>query len=264
MPSPPPPPHPRWIFVVVCFLIVLFVVGTMIVVIFSLETPIQHKSQVDVVLFQDADPIRSQRTPFQIKSIHEHMPWVHRIFVVSLLTSIQREDTTLKATFIPFSGTREEAFLHQHVLEQLGETVMFLSDQTIPMRAVKPSYFYSGRYLRLFNVFREQSEMNVLAPYYELPTMPVGCIPRELLQSTNTTWQHVVFRLVTEERVVIFPSLNRDILLSGDDHKNAQQQLKMLTATPPFFATFHINRELRPEYQESANRWINQYLDLIH
>lgn len=260
---PVPTTRPRWIFVLVCFLIILFAVGTMVVVIISLEPPVQYKSQVDVVLFQDADPIRSKRTPFQIRSVHEHMPWVHRVFVASALTTTSREDTALKATFVPFSGTREEAFLTPTVLNELSETVMFLSDQTIPMRAVKQSYLYSGRYLRLFNVFREQSEVNVLEPYYELPTMPVGCIPRDLLQSTNANWQHVVFRLVTEERVVIFPSLNRDVLLSGDDHKNAEGQLKMLTASPPYFATFHIHRDLKPEYQESANQWINQYLELM-
>jgi hypothetical protein len=149
-------------------------------------------------------------------------------------------DDVLGATFIPFSGTLSEAFEYMPSIPEIQNHAIFLSDMTIPFRQVQKSYFFMNGAPRIFNIFREQSEVDFFSDYLELPTMPTLVTDLQKLKEAQG-WKDLVFREVTEERVVLKSDMNRDIFIVSSIPDNTQDQFANLIKSKPLFITFHVS-----------------------
>lgn len=242
-----------WIFVVA---LLLFVVATIVIVIVAIEqTSENYPDDIDVVLYiRPNEPLRMSRYIAQSKSIQRYMEWVRNIYV---LTPNPIVDTSLGVTFVNFTGTLPEAFEFMPQIEGIAEDAIFFSDQTLPFRTIKKSFLFSGNQPRMFNIFREQSEVNFFVDYLE-PTMPTLVTDLIKLKEDPQTWQDLVFRVVTEERVTLRSDINRDIFIVSNMPENAQKQFDKLINNRPLFATFHIG-PANPD-NDVSNNLINTFL----
>lgn len=227
-----------WIIVALCF---SFAVVIVVIVVISLEyTPDDWPDDVDVVLYQSPETSRMTRYVPQSKAVWKFMSWVRRVFVLSEFAS-PGYDQTLGVHFVRFTGSNSQGFEYMPDIPEIADHAIYLSDMTVPFRPVKKNYMFYQSRPRMFNVFREQSEVNFFASYLELPTMPVLCTNLVKLKEPPQTWQDLVFREVTEERLVNREDMNRDIFVVSTMPANVQTQFDKLVSVPPIFATFHIN-----------------------
>lgn len=246
----------KWVWIFVAALL-LFVVATIVIVIVAIEqTSETYPEVIDVVLYiRPNDPLRMSRYIAQAKSVQLYMDWVRNIYVLSPNDAIST--SLLGVTFVRFSGTLAEAFEFMPNIEGIAEDAVFLSDQTFPFRSVKKSFLFSGNQPRMFNIFREQSEVNFFSDYLE-PTMPTLVTDLVKLREDPQTWQDLVFRVVTEERVTLRSDINRDIFIVSNMTSNAQKQFDKLTKHRPLFATFHIG-PANPD-NDVSNNLLNAFL----
>jgi len=200
-----------------------------------------------VVLYENTDPSRMSRHISQAKAVHKYMGWVKTIYVLSSTQS--GEDAALGVTFVSFTGTMIQAFEFMPDIVGISDNAIFLSDMTIPFRNVEKGFMFYDSRPRMFNIFREQSEVNFFQNYFEAPvngisgedTMPTLVTDLVKLKEEPQTWQDLVFREVTEERVTLRDDLNRDIFVVSTMLPNAEKQFDKLTNNRPLFATFHVS-----------------------
>lgn len=245
-----------WLGVVI-FLILGFLAGVITLLILSLQySSHSHTGDIDVVLYQHSDDTRSQRTLPQIHAVLQNMPWINNIFV---LTS-QDPDPAVAAlaTYVSFAGNHEDAFEYMPDIPGVAANTIFLDDRTFPFRPTKSSYMYSQDNPRMFNVFREQSEVIFFQQYVELPTLPTLVVDLAKLKEHPQTWRDLVFREVTEERITLKADMNRDVFVLSTMVNNAASQFTQLDDNPPVFATFHVP-DTDPNVT-AANQQLNTYL----
>lgn len=243
-----------WVFVVLCLLLCA---GTVVVIVLAFEEHESIPEDIDVVLVTSTDPNRNQRYLYQAKAVVQYMPWVRRIFVLN--ENQQGFDPALGVWFVSFVGPLDQAFEFMPVIPGIAGHALFLSDMTFPWRAVPKSYLFSCSTPRLFNVFRDAAEETFFSYALELPTMP--CLVTDLNRlRASTSWQELVFREVTEERVVLNRGMNRDLMLMGSNTPNITLQLRALQNDPPVFATFHINPQQPVTDLAQANQTLSQFL----
>lgn len=245
-----------WLGIVI-FLILGFLAGVITLLVLSLQySSHTDVGDIDVVLYQNNDDTRSQRTLPQIHAILQNMPWVNNIFV---LTSREPDPAiTSLATHVAFTGNHEEAFEYMPDIPGIAAHTIFLDDRTFPFRTTKTSYMYSQDNPRIFNVFREQSEVIFFQQYVELPTLPTLVVDLAKLKEHPQTWRDLVFREVTEERIALKADMNRDVFVLSTMANNATSQFTQLDNNPPLFATFHVP-DTDPNVA-AANKQLNAYL----
>lgn len=247
----------RWTRIIVVLCLAL-AVATVVVVVIALEPSSSAvPADVDVVLYQVPETARMSRYVSQSRAVWKYMPWVRRIFVLSQYAT-PGWDPVFSLQVVAFTGSESAAFEFMPSIPEIAAHAIFLSDRTVPFRAVKKSYLFYQSRPRIFNVFREQSEVNFLEQYFELPTLPTLVTELQKLNEEPRTWQHLVFREMTEERVVLREDLNRDVFVVGGALANVQKQLDKLVSAPPVFATFHIHPD-DPQAVE-ANQAIASFL----
>lgn len=230
----------RWTWIIVA-LCLAFAIVTVVIVVIALEpSSTDVPEELDVVLYQSPQPSRLVRYVPQSKAVWKHMPWVRKIFVLSQYAN-PGWDPVLNVQVVPFTGTETEAFEFMPLVPEIASHALFLSDRTLPFRAVKKSYLFYQTRPRMFNVFRDQAEVNFLASYLELPTLPVLATDLSKLNEVPRTWQDLVFREMTEERVVSREDMNRDVFVASTLLSNSQKQFDKLVSAPPLFATFHLH-----------------------
>jgi hypothetical protein len=243
-----------WIFVV---LLLLFLVATIVIVIIAIEENNESlPEQIDVVLYErPGQPLRLARHLTQITAIQKYMNWINHIYILSpTQTGVNDE---LNVTFVPFTGTLSEAFEYMPDIPGIVDHSIFLSDQTYPFRDVKKSYMFSESQPRIFNIFREQSEVIFFATYLE-ETMPTLVTDLVKLREPPQTWTDLVFREVTEERIILRNDINRDIFVVSTMPENAQKQFEILQSSRPLFATFHISSA--DPNPDTSNNILNEFL----
>ena len=247
----------RWIWLFL-FLIVLFALATIIIIIVAMEQTKQNlPKNIDVVIYERPnDPNRLSRHIWQARAVHKYMNWIRRVFVLS--STQTGEDEILKVTFVPFSGTLTEAFEFMPDIPDISKNAIFLSDMTFPFREVRKEFMFFDSNPRMFNIFREQSEVNFFTSYLELPTMPTLVTDLVKLKEPPQTWTDLVFREVTEERVTLRSELNRDVFVVSSMVTNAEKQFNKLTENSPLFATFHVS-PTDPD-PDTSNRLLNTFL----
>ena len=228
-----------WIFVA---LILAFASASIVIIVLALESSGSClPDTIDVVIYQSNNAARMSRYIAQVKAVHKYMTWVNRVFILSANMSTM-EDTVLNASVIHFPGaSASEAFEFMPDIPGISAHAIFLSDMTMPFRDVSKTFMFYQDRPRIFNIFREQSEVNFFANYLELPTMPVLATDLHKLKEPPQTWTDLVFRMVTEERIVNREDMNRDIYVVSTMANNVQLQFDKLLSSPPLFATFHIN-----------------------
>ncbi len=248
-----------WIFVT---LICAFAVGTVTVVVLALEGTHTIPEDCDVVLYEkqiNGTPVeeRVARHIAQIHAVKKHMEWIKKIHVLS--SAKNGYDELLGATFVPFQGDVSEAFVHMPKIPGISSHAIFLSDQTLPLRKISPKYFFSVSGPRMFNVFRDKSEEDFFFNYLELPTMPCLFTNMKTL-STCQTWMDLVYREITEEKVVLYNNLHRDIVLVGSIPENGSTQINRLRDSTPHFVTFHVNDQQPQVHQQVAHQLVSDFL----
>lgn len=248
-----------WVFSI---LIILFGVGSIVFIVLSLQPVGDVPDEVCIVLYEyqiNGIPVveRSTRHLAQIHAVQKYMTWVSKIFILS--ADKNGMDDTLKATFVPFTGSAAEAFQYMPQIPGITSHAIFLDDRTIPLREVKKAYFYSMTAPRMFNIFHEQSELNFFANYLELPTLP--CLVTDLEKvKLASDWQSLMFREISEEKIVLFNNMNMDVMILGNLVDNATNQFNIILKKPPLFITFHVNPNQTPENQTAANNIIANFL----
>jgi len=243
-----------WIFV---GLTLCFVVGTIVIVVLSLEqTNTSVPEKIDVVLYErPAIASRMSRHIFQARAVQQYMSWVNNIYVLS--ANQTGYDDILNVTFVPFQGSLSEAFEYMPTIPNILSHAIFLSDMTLPLRIIYKNYFFANGAPRIFNIFREQSEVDFFARYLELPTMPTLATDLEKLREAQN-WRDLVFREVTEERVVLRGDMNRDVLVVSNMPDNTEDQFTKLTQYRPLFVTFHVSPE--DTDPDTCNNLISDFL----
>ena len=258
-------PHSNLWMWVVCILILCFAAGTIFIIIIGLDPQITHPEEVDVVLYEyQSSPgvtvtSRLPRHLAQIHGVRKYMSWVRKIYVLSAVQD--GFDESLGVTFVQFSGDLPSAFAYMPQIPEIAEHAIFLGDMTFPCRIVSKSFFYSVSGPRVFNIFRDQSEVDFFQSYLELPTMPVAVLSLKEM-GHSPSWQDTVFSEVTEEKIVLYNEMNRDVMINGAMTANAQKQFKILTKYPPVFVTFHVNAN--QVERETANALIVSYLETAY
>lgn len=246
----------KWIWIFVALTLV-FVAGTIVVVILSLEqTRASVPEKIDVVIYeQPTVASRMSRHIYQARAVQQYMQWTNNIYVLS--STQDGYDDILRVTFIPFNGTLSEAFEYMPQIPNIMNHAIFLSDMTLPFRVVHKNYFFSNGYPRIFNIFREQSEVDFFTDYLELPTMPILATDIAKLRESGN-WQSLVFREVTEERVVLRGDMQRDIFIVSSMPDNTQDQFDQLLENRPLFVTFHVSpKDVDPD---TSNNLIADFL----
>lgn len=255
--QPPTVVAERWTRVMLVMCLAL-AAATVVVVVIALEpSASQMPAEVDVVLYQSPQTARMVRYVPQSKAVWKYLPWVRRVFVLSQY-ALPGWDPSLQVHVVPFIGTVSEAFEFMPSIPEVATHALFLSDMTVPFRPVKKSYLFYQDRPRVFNLFRDQAEVNFLAGYLELPTLPVLATDLHKLQEPPRTWHDLVFRELTEERMVLREDMNRDVFVVGQMLSNVQKQFDKLVSVPPLFATFHIH----PQDTDAvtANQTLTQFL----
>lgn len=252
-----------WIWIFILFLL-LFLVGSIVIVIIAIEEGGQTlPEKIDVVLFirpGSSTPLtlRAARYKTQARAVQKYMPWVNKIWVLSP-THASGEDADLGVTYVNVNkDTVAGAFEYMPSITDIAEYAIFLSDQTYPFRPVKKSFLFFDSRPRMFNIFREQSEVNLLQEYLE-DTMPTLVTEIKKLNKDPKTWQKLVFREITSNRVVLRNDMNRDILMDGGMTDNLEDQFTQLTNNRPLFATFHSG--IADTAPTTSNTLLNSFLD---
>lgn len=246
-----------WVFL---FLIVAFLGGIVAVVIVAVEEfHAELPEHIDVVLYERPnEPLRQSRHLAQIRLVQQHMPWVHQVFVLSPTRS--GPDPESQVIYVHFSGTLDEAFEYMADIPNVSNYALFLSDQTMPFREVKKTFLFNGTVPRMFNIFREESEVQFFAPYLET-TLPCLATNMVKLKEPPQSWRDLVFREVTEERLTLRNDLNRDIMVVSSMAQNAHAQFQHLVDVPPLFATFHVGpSDPDPNY---SYQLLNEFLETV-
>ena len=237
-----------WIFVV---LILALITGTIVIVIFA--THEKHESlpdKIDVVLY-DRGRGRSDQ---QVIACRQNITFVNNIYILS--STITEKSTVQNVTYLPFSGSISSCLEFIPKIPGIAEHAMFLSDQTFPFRKITKKYMFYGQRPRLFNIFRDQSEVNFFTAWLE-ETMPTFVMSVSLLRD-STDWKTFIFKEVTSERTALRHDMNRDIFITSALSANSAKQLSILDSVSPIFATFHIS-ETDPN-QTEANAQLTKYL----
>jgi hypothetical protein len=248
-----------WVFSI---LIILFGVGSIVFIVLSLQPVGDVPDEVCIVLYEyqiNGVPVieRSSRHLAQIHAVQKYMSWISKIFVLSADKS--GPDEVLKATFVPFTGTAEEAFQYMPSIPDITSHAIFFDDRTLPLREVKKAYFYSMKAPRMFNIFHEQSELDFFINYLELPTLP--CLVTDLEKvKVSPDWRSLIFREISEEKIVLFNNMNVDVMIVGNLITNATNQFNIILKKPPLFITFHVNGNQSAENLTSANNIIANFL----
>lgn len=240
----------RWIWIIGA-LCLAFAVVTIVIIVIALEPSSSGiPSEIDIVLYQS--PSRPSRYIPQSKAVHRYMGWARNVYVLSS-TLNPGWDPTLNIEVVPFVGSASQAFEYMPLITGIASHSIFLSDMTVPFRDVKKTYMFYQTRPRIFNIFRDQAEVNFLSRYLELPTMPVLSTDLEKLNDPPRTWQDLVFREITEERIVMREDMNRDVFVVSSMLQNVEKQFEKLVSTPPLFATFHVNPDNDPNPTLSNN-----------
>ena len=229
-----------WVFLV---LIVLLLSGTVVVFILaSQRASAALPDEVDVVLHVRPDnPTRAARHIYQARAVRKHMPWVRQVFVLSPNEPEVR--ATEFYTYVPFSGTGDEAYNFMPDIAGIANHAMFLADQTLPWRYVSKSFLFIQGQPRLFNYFRDTAEASFFQDYLET-TWPALVADLPKLKEEPRTWQNLVFREVTEEQLVLRNDMNRDVFVVSSMATNSQLQFDALQAHAPLFATFQDRKSV--------------------
>jgi len=253
-----------WIF---CILILVFGVGSIVFIVLGLQETSTQSGTVDVVLFEYQSPSgtvttsRMTRHIAQANAVRKNMEWVNKIFVLS--ATQKGDDNILGVTFVTFSGNNEEAFMYMPKIPGIADYAVYLSDTTLPLRKIQKSYMFSFSNSRMFNVFRDHSDIDFFTPFMELPTMPVMVTQMTTL-ARSKTWKDLIFKEVTEENVVLHNAMNRDIMIRGNSQENAQSQFNSIKKTPPLFITIHVNESQSDSEKEQAHNLVTHFLkDLV-
>jgi len=267
----------QWWFWIFCLFIILFSVGTIVVIALALQDSGVVTSDIDVVLYSYQLPAQSTLTTTaaattaaavarepryvaQIHAVRKYMPWVNNIFVLRPTSSTSTTTETSGATLVPFDGTDVQAFAHMPHIPTISDYAIFMGDYTFPLRTIKRSYLSTQGKRRMFNVFREQSEMEFFKDYLESSsTMPCLVTDLQLLKSSQS-WTDMIFQEITEEKVVLSNDMNRDMMISGRMPTNIATQLQLVSAAQPHFVTFHVNNNQTPAEIQSAHSMIHQFL----
>ncbi len=271
----------QWWFWIFCLFIILFSVGTIVIIALALQDSGLVDSDIDVVLYSYQPPTqttaqttalttsqkaaavaREPRHVAQIHAVRKYMPWVKNIFVLrpSSTTTTTADIETNGATLVPFVGTDDEAFAYMPHIPTISNYAMFLGDYTFPLRTIKKSYLFTQGKRRMFNVFREQSEMEFFKDYLESSnTMPCLVTDLQLLKSSQS-WTDMIFREITEEKVVLSNDMNRDMMISGRMPTNIETQLQLVSNSQPHFVTFHVNNNQASSEIQSAHSMVHQFL----
>ncbi len=243
-----------WVFI---FFIVLFAAATVTIVIIAVEqTNSSLPEKIDVVIYRppSGEASRLERYKHQARAVRENMNWVNQVFVLSA-SPVEGSDFE----HVPFEGTHEEAFEFMPSVPNVQQYAVFLGDRTIPVSGIKKGYLFHLDRPRIANIFRNQSEVNLFEQYLELPTMPLFVADMNKLAEEPRTWTDLVFREVTEERIVLRSDMNRDVFVISTMLANANKQFDNLETLPPLFATFHVptaNNDLKV-----ANDRLLEYLE---
>jgi len=253
-----------WVWLFVFFALACTVGIIVIIVIATEETTADVPDDIDIVIYQRpaslADTSRQARYVYQARSVARLVKWRRNTYI--LLESgpdTPTRDEELDATLIKFSGTQAEAFQYMVNIPGIAEQAIFLGDQTFPLTNVKKQYMFYGSVPRMFNIFRDQSEVNFFAQYIE-ETMPTLVTDLDKLREAPGTWSSLVFREVTEEHVVLRQDMNRDVFIASSMVSNAQAQLALLTSSKPLFVTFHVGTA--DTNAAAANAMITSFLDV--
>lgn len=240
----------RWMWGIGAVCITLAIV-TIVVIVIALEPSNNDiPESIDVVLYQSTEPVRSTRYIPQSKAVRKFLTWARNVYVLSSLAN-PGWDPVLNVEIVPFSGSALQGFEYMPNIPGISTHAIFLSDMTFPFRDVPKSYLFYQSRPRMFNIFRDQAEVYFLSKYLELPTMPVlvtdlekfSETTRVLNKSSTNTWQDLVFREITEERVMLREDMNRDVFVVSTLPDNAKIQFEKLKANPSLFATFHVNSQ---------------------
>lgn len=261
----------QWWFWIFGFLMLACLVGIVVVITLALQTTSDDGRDIDVVLYQYpvgnetnsttnnsavAMPAITARTPrlvAQVYAVRLFMPWVRNVYVLG-----SKDDQTEGATFVSFAGTPEEAFAYMPNIPGVAPWAIFLSDYALPLRPVKRSYWFTQGKRRMFNVFRDETEVAFFRGDLEDMTLPCLVTDLALLKSSQN-WHDMVFREVTEEKVVLCNDMNRDVMIAGRLRDNMNIQLQLLADDPPYFATFHVSKNQTPADAQIAHEGILKF-----
>ena len=245
----------RWNLIILV-LVVGLIAGIIVIVVLALEnTSSTIPEQVDVVLYQSTDPDRSARYVSQSKAVRKHMTWIRNIYLLSS-TLPDTDNKDLRITVVNFKGSSYvDAFQYMPSIPGIAEHAIFLSDMSYPFREIRKNYMFFQNRPRIFNLLRDKAEEQFLSEYFELPTMPILVASLEKLK--DASWTQLVFKEITEERVVLREEMNRDVFVVNAMLSNAKSQFDKLLSSPPLFATFHISSQPK-ESNELLNVFVNK------
>jgi hypothetical protein len=241
----------RWAWVFAC-LITALSVGAVVIVMTALETPESFPKEIDVVMLEASSgpTARQARVPWHIKAVQKHMKWVRNIHV---LCSSPPANSTVdeQVKYTAFSGSASDAFQFMSAIPGIADHAIFLDDRTVPMRDVRLTYLYSGQSPRVFNVFRDYAEEDFFQPAIELPTLPCMVVTLSRLKEVGS-WSEYVRQELIEESLVMYPGMNRDVMIRGDNPRTAAHQLKRLASSRPLFVTWHVSAVSQSEDSQTT------------
>lgn len=263
-----------WVFALLFF---AFFIGIIVIMIVAIENSKQDlPDNIDVVLFQDSDTIRSKRTEYLAKAMDKYMGFAKNVFVLSSTTPAGRNDA-LGVTFVKFTPDPDATFSVNLVkafesipnIPNISDHAIFLTDQTVPFQKVYKTYLFYDNHPRLFNFFRNASVKRFFENYFEnsendstfsidfskgYDTIPAFVFQVDVLKTVKTL-QTLLFREVTEQRLVLREDLNRDVFVNGGMLDNAAKQFKKVEDDEPLFVTFHMSGD-----KVAANNSFNTFL----
>lgn len=276
-----------WIWILSIF-IFLFIIAIIVLAVLSTENNQSSlPSTIDIVIIERSELDNTQQ---QVTAINDFMTFRNNIYI---LTSSHPDgeadfDNISNVFYVNFteSGTTYENQLNSYFLEMsaiknkdnsvpnIQQHAIFLGDQTYPMRGVRKEYlFCNGSNPRLFNIFRDQSEINffngsTLSDNITIFNYTAPFLVSNLALFTDapavSTVEDFMLLELTEEQATLRSDLNRDILLKGvpgvDYIDNYQSQFTTLDDKPPYFATFHISGSIGSTERQQAVNSLHDYL----
>lgn len=245
-----------WLLVVICLALLA---GVITIIILSMEYTNQSiPSEIDVVLYEKAgEGDRILRHTYQAKALVKYMSWVNKIYILSSTHSGYNEE--LQATYVSFAGTDEQGFEYMPKIPGISSHAIYLSDRTFPMKPIQKTFFYTYGYSRLFNLFRDQSEVTFFQNYMELPTMP--SFVADMSRLSDYEWVTAMWREVSEGNVILRNDMNRDLMIVGSEPENAELQFNATESAKPLFFTLHVGSINDDASKTAANTLINSQLE---
>lgn len=259
----------KWMWAFAIFIIIFMIATIGIVWASTLNANSVLPELIDIVIIE-----RSELTNLKahVNAINNFMTFRNNIYI---LTPNQpdgnaAEDMGVNNVFycnFTESGTTYQNKLDSYFLEMpniknkdnevpdIQTHAIFLGDQTYPMFKIEKSFLYFGERPRMFNVFRDQAEINffngltvaaddITTFNYTTPSL-VSNIELFTDAPAVSTVKDFISLEITEERATLRHDINRDILLRGvsgvDYSDNYTMQFTTLDDNPPYFATFHIS-----------------------